>query len=183
MQEHNKMKDKIAMSVLQLSQSKHIPELTVSDVTEAAGISRKTFYNHFNNITQVVEYLPDMVNTMLNLDELFKIKGKKEFITACVTSLPDALYENRDYLRILLNTDLTGAWKRYLVKTYGALVRDNIFADYESETYPKNIAYQVFTQMIVSLVEAWITQPMPQSPDQFRQMIITTLQKAPLKWK
>lgn len=50
-------KAKIAGCCLEILKNKNIDKITVKDVTSACGISRQTFYYHFQDIIAVYEYI------------------------------------------------------------------------------------------------------------------------------
>ena len=49
------MKAMIAETFLTLAGQKNVDKITVKDLVEACGISRQTFYYHFQDIIDVVE--------------------------------------------------------------------------------------------------------------------------------
>ena len=50
------IKAKVAEAFLELSQRKSVDKITVKDLVEACGISRQTFYYHFQDILDVIEW-------------------------------------------------------------------------------------------------------------------------------
>lgn len=49
-------KDAISDTFLEILQKKNIDKITVKDISEACGITRQTFYYHFHDIIEVVEW-------------------------------------------------------------------------------------------------------------------------------
>ena len=52
-------KPMIAEAFIRLSKQKNIDKITVKDLVEACGISRQTFYYHFQDILEVIEWSLD----------------------------------------------------------------------------------------------------------------------------
>lgn len=52
----NQMKDTISDAFLVLSQRKSIDKITVKDIVEYCGISRQSFYYHFQDIQEVIRW-------------------------------------------------------------------------------------------------------------------------------
>ena len=50
------MKAVIADAFVSLAQRKNVDKITVKDLVEACGISRQTFYYHFQDILEVIEW-------------------------------------------------------------------------------------------------------------------------------
>ena len=52
-------KEAIASAMLEVMKIYSYDEITVTQITQEAGLSRKTFYRHFNDKEQVLKYLFD----------------------------------------------------------------------------------------------------------------------------
>ena len=60
------IKNTIADIFWKLTNTKHIDKITVKDVVEECGVSRQTFYYHFQDILEVVEWTADReIQTMV----------------------------------------------------------------------------------------------------------------------
>lgn len=69
----------IREAVIELLEKKgDISAVTVSDVVQLANINRGTFYNHYNNVVEVLEELKDE-KMQIFLDELKKIATFEDF--------------------------------------------------------------------------------------------------------
>lgn len=49
-------KDMISDTLLELNQSKSLKKISVTDIQKASGVSRQTFYNHFKDIFDLIQY-------------------------------------------------------------------------------------------------------------------------------
>lgn len=71
-------KEMIKKALIELISAKHnINEITVSDIVKKADINRGTFYNHYNNVTEVFEELKDEMIKSLS-DGLKDSKDNKD---------------------------------------------------------------------------------------------------------
>ena len=50
-----KSRQAIELALLELLRSKKIDELSISELAETADVNRKTFYNHFSSVTEVLD--------------------------------------------------------------------------------------------------------------------------------
>lgn len=50
------MKEAIAKAFMEISKTKSVDKITVKDLVEACHISRQTFYYHFQDILEVIEW-------------------------------------------------------------------------------------------------------------------------------
>ena len=53
------MKQMIAEALTKLLEHKRVDKITVKELVDACGISRQTFYYHFQDIMDVIEWLAD----------------------------------------------------------------------------------------------------------------------------
>lgn len=91
------MKAMIAETFLTLAGLKNVDKITVKDLVEACGISRQTFYYHFQDIIDVVEWLVER-NTQTMLERSLAAGDPREAIRIFVA---DAV-EKRDLIQRLL---------------------------------------------------------------------------------
>lgn len=91
------MKAMIAETFLTLAGQKNVDKITVKDLVEACGISRQTFYYHFQDIIDVVEWLVER-NTQTMLERSLAAGDPREAIRIFVA---DAV-EKRDLIQRLL---------------------------------------------------------------------------------
>lgn len=69
-----KTKKAIRRAVIELLNQKEIDEITIKDIADRADINRKTFYNYYNSVYQVVEEI------------------ENEIVAACENALKDTEY-------------------------------------------------------------------------------------------
>ena len=78
-------KDAIAKALTDLLQERPIEKITIKDITDCCGINRQTFYYHFSDIYDLMEWTLDK--------ELRKALGTREIICPkdfCSDALPKA---------------------------------------------------------------------------------------------
>lgn len=67
------MKQIIADTFIALSKRKNVDKITVKDIVESCNISRQTFYYHFQDIAEVIEWSIEQTLKHLSLeDDLYK---------------------------------------------------------------------------------------------------------------
>jgi AcrR family transcriptional regulator len=99
----NKIRSKMLIrnSVIDLVEKKgNLSSITISEVVERANINRGTFYNHYNNVVEVIEELKDERVKMF-LDELKKIASFKDF-EQFINSIVKHFKENENTYRKLV---------------------------------------------------------------------------------
>ena len=85
------VKPMIAEAFIRLSKQKNIDKITVKDLVEACGISRQTFYYHFQDILEVIEWSMEQAFEQL-LDRSLQEDDPEivlnDFITASENAAP-----------------------------------------------------------------------------------------------
>lgn len=93
------MKNIIAGTFVSMAKQKPIDKITVKALIEECGVSRQTFYYHFQDIMEVIEWnLEEAIRTML--DRTLKAESPEEALTALI----DISKENSVLIRRLLNS-------------------------------------------------------------------------------
>lgn len=99
----------IEEALLELMETKRIEEITVSELSIKADINRKTFYNHFTSIEEIVDkiendffqyifsFLPDKI-TMQNTIEIYNFLQKIIGLLDPYRDLLKKLYENNEQI-------------------------------------------------------------------------------------
>ncbi|WP_429971641.1 TetR/AcrR family transcriptional regulator [Fructilactobacillus sp. Tb1] len=174
-------KDSIAMALFDEIIDTHISEVTITALINRSKIARRTFYNNFDNIYEVIVYLIDLIDEKLdtpNLDE--GINGRAVTASDVLDYLPEHIYENRDLLRVIYTTDLRGFWFNHVMEKYEKWMIKYLFSDYRSKVITKEVACNVLLQTVIAAVDSWISKPVPDEPDQFRAVLLEILQVSPI---
>ncbi|WP_429971842.1 hypothetical protein ACQW5G_04335 [Fructilactobacillus sp. Tb1] len=173
MMKYNRTKttDQIAYRLLDLVSRKHLYDITITELISGPHISRRTFYNHFNSLIDLINYTVQMVNENLNLNFLLKITDKNELEKKTLEYLPEALYNNRDEIKIMYTTDLYGPWCELMFDTYLELIRKVEFDNLPANNINTKITLTIFTYSILSTIKVWISQPIPGNANDLRSML------------
>ncbi|WP_429971613.1 TetR/AcrR family transcriptional regulator [Fructilactobacillus sp. Tb1] len=174
-----KTMNRISDALLSEVSHKRLSEVKVNNIIATAAISRKTFYNHFDNINEVIDYTMKKVNDDLRMGDFFEVTDRDELIEKGLERLPDGIYNNRDEIEILYTSDLKGPWKDFLMQQYGSLVDEVLFKDYTDKLLPKSTASNIFTFVLIALADDWVKQSVPVTPDVIRQQVLEILNTTP----
>ncbi|WP_429971220.1 TetR/AcrR family transcriptional regulator [Fructilactobacillus sp. Tb1] len=173
-------KEKIADAFLTQISTTSLSRITINDIIERAEISRSTFYRLFHSISDLINFTDDYVDASIfnNFTELsIKYTSSQKWVEILATELA----KNRDKLKIMYSSDLRAQWIDYLSKKYHSWLKQNIFATYHSKKVPEDMAIQLFTQSISSVVDYWITSPIPVSTETFQKQLLKLLQTSTLE--
>ena len=59
------MKEQMAAALIAALEKKPLEQITVKEIVEAVGVSRQTFYYHFHDIYEIVEWIFESASTMI----------------------------------------------------------------------------------------------------------------------
>lgn len=88
-------KEIIARTFAELLDEKPVSKITVKDIVERCGVNRNTFYYHFHDIPDVVEFIMKR-----KWDEILEKPQEKTSIVECMEEMADLVRSNR---KLMLN--------------------------------------------------------------------------------
>lgn len=166
----NKSKRKIVMSFLNLSAQRDISNISTNDIIDNANISRGTFYNHFKNKVDIVNFIETSIST--SLDEQFKVMDQhnNNFFYILTERVCPIIYQDREFVKILY-TFYEPQLFSFLEQHYSSLITP-YFDHYDEKKLgvPKYFAIKFFFRVIMDAILSWISQPIPVSPEEFKHI-------------
>ncbi|SEM81368.1 transcriptional regulator, TetR family [Ligilactobacillus sp. WC1T17] len=168
----NKSVRKIIDSYLSLVNQYGKVDVPILAITKNADISRATFYNHFNNVEEVVVLIEQDIDKQINqtIQKYRQDYVDQPYLMLAQKVLP-ILYEKRDILKILYTSPLRAHWLNFLRQKYDGWVssffktnKDNKIPKY----YSKNMSYFFY----FSIVELWLAKPIPEDPQTFEKIFL-----------
>ena len=113
------MKEKIAETLNQLLQNKKLDKITVKELVDACHISRQTFYYHFQDIMEVVEWRQQQTLRQAIEKSLAAPSGKE-----AMRGIVEEAFQNRELLRRLLSSQRHREIQQLLLKAVRAYLRE-----------------------------------------------------------
>ena len=99
-------KEIIIKTLFELLNEKPLAKITVKDIVERCGVNRNTFYYHFRDILDVVEYA-----LLREVDKVFERPVEADSVLECLEILVNIIEGNVSYLLFCA--------KRYLYCSFG----------------------------------------------------------------
>ncbi|MEE1353456.1 MAG: TetR/AcrR family transcriptional regulator C-terminal domain-containing protein [Acutalibacteraceae bacterium] len=164
----------IAASFKNLLQRKSLNKITISDITNDCGINRMTFYYHFRDIYDLIEWICDE-------DCKAAVEGNRSLDnwTVGLKNFMDVLYEDRSFILSAFHSVEREKIDEYLHKVLSGLILDAIngveSSRFVSEEDRKFIA-DYYTFAFSGLLEQWISSGMPDTREKMVSNIITIAQ-------
>lgn len=128
-----------------LTRSVPFSKITVSDIADRAGVSRKSFYYHFKD-----KY--DLAAQMFRMEFLVPC-GSIRSTRSWFEKLCGYLYEQRSLYRNVLDYDGQNSFGEYL----GSCVRDRLLQDIGHDEEGR-VAAALLTDAMLAMVHGWLTK-------------------------
>ena len=149
----NKTKAAIYRALLELLETREYSKITVTELTELADINRKTFYNHYSDISDVINEIEDLwvEHLMVNLQNVLSpyvncqeadpehirrhaLEISRPFFETTISELKDT----PAYFRLINMADghnnlmhkVVSEGKEMLLNTFGSGIKNNLWLDY-----------------------------------------------------
>ena len=151
-------KDVIARTLIELLDEKPMSKVTVKDIVERCGVNRNTFYYHFHDIPEVVEYV-----LKRNWDEILNSPRESNSILECMEEMADIVKANR---RMMLN--VYRSVKRDAFLYYMNEVSGYVFTRYfeknterlEINDHERMLLIKYYKCLYIGLLMDWLDQDM-----------------------
>ena len=118
-----RMKETIAGTFAEMAKRRSVDKITVKDLVEACGISRQTFYYHFQDIMYVIEWLADRA-----LQRAVAVSLAASTPQEAVKAVILALEENEDLIQHLMASQRREEMERLLVQNTRAYLANMLRA-------------------------------------------------------
>ncbi|MCF0133256.1 MAG: TetR/AcrR family transcriptional regulator [Blautia sp.] len=141
----------ICDAFFQLVKEKDISKITVADVIKKAGIVRSTFYNHYENIPDLISSIENQtVSDVFSMMQKFKPRNNQEFCKSFFMSICEYTKSNPLLISLLCNPDTSGFYEKTI----------SMFQQYVSKTTssrtPSNHSKKEFSYMLASTIGSTI---------------------------
>ena len=165
----------LAKALKSLLEKKPITKISISEITDSCGVSRMTFYYHFKDIYDLLDWISEE-------DMLSALPPGKEYATwreLCVAMMT-AMRANRSYMtNVYLSLD-TGELQRYILHMTERFLA-NFFGGGHSADSPEGndqryaLSFEKygFTGLIIS----WVRNDMKEEPAVIVEQVISGLKK------
>lgn len=111
----------ISDAFLDLSKRKNIDKITVKDIVEICNITRQTFYYHFKDIMDVIEWSLEE-----KMSEIVEQSLQAESMEKSIRVLLSLVEENTDIINKLMNSQKRQLTERLLIDTMRSYMKEMI---------------------------------------------------------
>lgn len=175
-------RDLIINALFRLAQrSPDQPKFTLTEIATEAKISRQAIYQkHYDNVDDIIQdiYQQIATETRATMVNTLPEKGTSPF-QMIVDDVVPVLYEHREWMKIIYNSSLHLSWAKHVESYYRPWLRQHIKKTSLDLDIDEDILLQLLMGQITNLMVAWMSQPVPLSPNIFKQKFLKLIMISP----
>ena len=153
------MKKVLASTLKELMDKKSLSKITINDLTQSCGVSRQTFYNHFHDIYESVEWIY-LNEAHITLGENISYENWQDALEALFQYMDD----NRNFVLNTYRSVFKENVERLLQREVERFLTDLIFNEINvsgEEAEQVQFSIEFYTYALVGVVLDWISRQMP----------------------
>ncbi len=147
----NATKSALAKSMKELMAKKDFSKISITDICDGCGMSRKSFYYHFKD-----KY--DLMNWIFYMDFMSVVSsGEIEDGWQLIEAVCELFYESQPFYRSALRTDGQNSFKEYLLESMLPLI-EFMFEDLWGESDSFEVIGKMFCNLYIITVTNWMEE-------------------------
>ena len=154
----------LAASLKKLLAQKPLSKITIADITEDCGINRMTFYYHFQDVYDLIDWICQEEGGRA-------LQGRKDYATwqEGFTALCRAVIENRSFIQGVYHSVQREQIEAYLYRViYGLLIDvvEELAAPYSISREDREYITHFYKYAFVGVMLDWVRRGMKESPEE-----------------
>jgi len=164
MHDSNITKKALAQSLKELMGRRPFSKISVADICENCGMSRKSFYYHFKD-----KY--DLIDWIFNVEFIQSIRGAEQGSSwDLFQALCCYFYQEKDFYRCAIQIEGQNSFREYF-REVTAPVMETLAADLFAESTDKDFCVTFFADAILAATLRWLSAPKPEPPDKYLERL------------
>lgn len=157
-------------ALLSVLETKHVRDISVTELCRKAGINRTTFYKHYSTPNDVLEELEKeyTAQIMQLQNDQAAMSAEKRIEASCIF-----LYENRKMVQLLIRNGMDEKMATTaLIRLFQqAAVSAPEIADSHVDETDQKLMITYIVNGCYSLLRSWLTEDLPKSPGEIAKLI------------
>ncbi len=160
-------------ALIELMQKEHISKISVKSLCEIADVNRSTFYAHFSDQYDLLEYTyQEVIKNIKNHLEKQQLYEKHPISFQTLNRLLDYVKENADLFKAILSDNCDPDIQR---KIMNELMDYHPYAGTDKRTKDYLAAFGLTG--CISILQIWLRDGMPESTTRMTELIMQALDK------
>lgn len=155
-----------------------LSQITIAQVAEEANISKQTIYRkHYSSTQDIISDMHRLVDEQI-LKELTHhpiTKGTSPFKIISEVALP-IVYEHRNWLKVLYNTSIDGAWMNFLTDNLNEWALLALQGAGQRVGIPQEMLCKIVIKHSTTIISEWISEELPIHPTTFSKIYLNLVQ-------
>lgn len=164
----------LALSLRDVLKRKPVDKITVKDIVTECNLTRQTFYNHFADIYELVEYAA-CTNTRKILDKTASYdKWQCGFYTVMTV-----MQNNKTIVKNTYQSNYRDLMEKYIFKVIYSYVIDiveKLAEDMNVAQKHKDFIAHFYTLALLALIHEWVQNDLKEDPKKIVQQVATLVQ-------
>jgi len=160
-------KKALAQALKDCMQSKPLDKISIGEICERCGLNRKSFYYHFQDKYELVNWIYEMEINRKIQNELKDKKAKELALMIC-----QSIYDDRVFYLNALQVSGPHSFHDYFCRKIEPLVDKTLSITREDGLDLSELS-DVIGDFCLSSVRRWIARPNPASPEKFLDELTT----------
>ncbi len=166
-------KNLIKKAVAKLIHEKEPNKITVSDIIREADISRGTFYAHYSDVDAVISQIEcEEFKNLMEFVDLFGFENITSNITDFITRICEYLNRDKDYYRMLTQSNILNNFIWRLVNAYYEMLLDKVLSTLNAADKDDANLYLIYiTSGAKTVILSWLNDEIKATPEQIGKRI------------
>lgn len=169
MADSNITKKAFASALKELLETMPFAKITVSDICAKCNMNRKSFYYHFKDKFDLVNWIYD-VEYLSHVQIGWQLIGWDSVLHLC-----NYFYENRDFYRKVMKVEDQNSFLNHFREIVSPIMAEDI-RDILGEQTDAEFYVNFFCDAIICAFERWISEKNPKSPEKFVELLKSSVQ-------
>ncbi len=154
-------REAINKAFLELFSEKEFEKITINDIAERANINRGTVYLHY---TDKYDLFDKCIDDQLNKMFLSCTTKEKTDLIGALESIFIYYEENVQFFSSMLSNQRTSVFRERMMQVVTSIIKERIDMMGSNKDMDKELIIQFTASAFVGLVEWWISNQMPHTP-------------------
>ena len=164
MPDSNTTKKALAQSLKELMGQQPFSKISVADICESCGMSRKSFYYHFKD-----KY--DLVHWIFKVEFIQSIQGvEQESSWDLFRALCFYFYQEKDFYCCAIQIEGQNSFREYFQEVTAPVI-ETLAADLFAETADREFCVTFFADAILVATLRWLSAPRPEPPEKYLERL------------
>lgn len=163
----------INIAATRTTENMEYSKITVSEIIEAAQVSKPTFYRHYKNIYFLIDAIKIIkFSPMIEILNAYQYKNDAPPFSIIATQIIPFFFDNQIFFRIMRNSSFDFNYQQYLEKQFYPFF--HVYLNKSQYHYGFDIDFlaDYYSKVTIALLTNWIDDAIPDDIDVFQEKFL-----------